>query len=298
MEEYNLKILKLISIVFLILLVSFCSTEDNSINTIRVMTFNIRLNLKSDSLNAWSYRKENASSMIRFHHADIVGLQEALLEQVNDLAEFLPEYEWIGVGRDDGKTKGEFMAIFYLKKRFKLLKDSTFWLSENPEVPGKGWDAAFNRIVTWGEFEDNKTNKKFYMFNTHFDHVGEIARQESAKLLLKYITNFAGNSDVIVTGDFNSKPNSVTYKTLTQNIKGASTITLVDSKKVSQYPHHGPNSTFTAFKLSNLTDNDQLIDYIFVKNTMKVLNHGTLSDTFDGLFPSDHMPVLAEIVLE
>jgi len=110
-EEYNLKILKLISIVFLILLVSFCSTEDNSINTIRVMTFNIRLNLKSDSLNSWPYRKENASSMIRFHHADIVGLQEALLEQVNDLAEFLPEYDWIDVGRDDGKTKGELMAI-------------------------------------------------------------------------------------------------------------------------------------------------------------------------------------------
>ncbi len=262
------------------------------------MTFNIRVNVQSDSLNAWPYRKEKAASMIRFHHADIIGIQEALLDQVKDLEEYLPDYDWIGVGRDDGKTKGEFMAIFYLKKRFKIIENSTFWLSENPEIPGKGWDAACNRIVTWGKFDDNYANKIFYLFNTHFDHVGEIARQESAKLLLKYLTDIVGNSDVVVTGDFNSKPNSVNYKTLTKNVEGISQIYLVDTRKVTHYPHHGPNSKFTGFKLSSLINNDNLIDYIFVRNTMKVLNHGTLSDTFDGFFPSDHMPVLAEILLE
>jgi endonuclease/exonuclease/phosphatase family metal-dependent hydrolase len=262
------------------------------------MTFNIRLNVESDSLNAWPYRKDNAASMIRFHHADIIGLQEALFDQVKDLADRLPDYNWLGVGRDDGDVEGEFMTIFYLKKRFNVINNSTFWLSENPEIPGKGWDAVCNRIVTWGKFEDNNTNKKFYLFNTHFDHVGEIARQESAKLLLKYINHIAGNSEVIVTGDFNSTPNSNTYKILTQGLERESDLRLVDTKIVSHHPHHGPNSTFTGFKLSNLTDNDKLIDYIFVKNKTKVLNHGILSDTFDGFFPSDHMPVLAEIIIK
>lgn len=262
------------------------------------MSFNIRVNVQSDSLNAWPYRKEIAASMIRFYHADIIGIQEALFEQVEDLAERLPNYYWFGVGRDDGDDKGEFMAIFYLKKRFKVLNNSTFWLSQNPEIPGKGWDAVCNRIVTWGKFKDNRTGKIFYHFNTHFDHKGKIARKESAKLLLKYIKTIAGNSDVIVTGDFNSTPNSVPYKILTQDLEGERDLKLVDTKMVSYYPHQGPNGTFTGFKLSNLIDNDQPIDYIFINNKIKVLNHATLSDIFDGLFPSDHMPVLAEIIIE
>jgi len=262
------------------------------------MTFNIRVNVQSDSLNAWPYRKEIAASMIRFHHADIIGIQEALLNQVEDLAERLPNYYWFGVGRDDGDEKGEFMAIFYLKKRFKVINNYTFWLSENPEIPGKGWDAACNRIVTWGKFKDSETGKIFYHFNTHFDHIGEMAMEESAKLLLKYITSIAGNSDVIVTGDFNSTPNSITYKILTQDLEGESELKLIDTKMVSKHPHHGPNGTFTGFKLLNLIGNDQPIDYIFITSRIKVLNHGTLSDTFDGLFSSDHMPVLAEIIIE
>ncbi len=149
------------------------------------MTFNIRVDVPSDSLNSWPYRKAKAASMIRFHQADIVGLQEALAGQLEDLAAGLPDYDWFGVGRDDGHDQGEFMAIFYLKKRFQVIKQSTFWLSETPQIPGKGWDAACNRIVTWGEFKDNITGKVFYHFNTHFDHMGEIARQESAKLLLE-----------------------------------------------------------------------------------------------------------------
>ncbi|MEJ2196340.1 MAG: endonuclease/exonuclease/phosphatase family protein [Ignavibacteriaceae bacterium] len=293
-----MKYLKIMSIIFLILIISNCANNDNSNNTIKVMTFNIRVDVPSDGLNAWHYRKANVATIIRFHHVDIVGLQEALFEQVKDLEGYLSEYDWFGVGRDDGDKEGEFMAIFYLKNRFNIINNSTFWLSKNPEIPGKGWDAACNRIVTWGKFEDNNTTKIFYLFNTHFDHIGEIAREESAKLLLKNINNIAGNSDVIVIGDFNSTPNSITYKILTQGFDRELDFRLIDTKMVSHHPHQGPYSTFTGFKLSNLTDNDKLIDYIFIKNKMKVLNHVTLSDTFDGFFPSDHMPVLAEIILE
>ena len=188
--------------------------------------------------------------------------------------------------------------MFYLKERFEVLENATFWLSENPDIPGKAWDAANVRIVTWGKFRDKRTGDIFYHFNTHFDHWGEIARQESAKLLLEKITEIAGNSDVVVTGDFNFLPSSVPYKILTNDTKKETELKLVDTKMVSFYPHHGPTGTFTGFDLSKLTNNSKEIDYIFIKGNMKVLSHGTLSDTFDAVFPSDHMPVLAEIMIE
>ena len=243
-----------------------CYCEDDSDQTLRVMTFNIRLNIPSDGLNAWPHRKDKAASMIQFHHADIVGLQEALPEQVKDFEERLPDYDWFGVGRDDGKNQGEYAAIFYKKERLKLLQHSTFWLSENPEIPGKGWDAACIRVVTWGQFRDRKTRKTFFLFNTHFDHKGKIARKESAQLLLKKIKEIAGNSNVIVTGDFNTTPGSIPYKILTES--SDSEIKLVDTITVSQHPHHGPNRTFTGFKLSNLEkQGSRLISYFLQKES-------------------------------
>ncbi|MBN2355516.1 endonuclease/exonuclease/phosphatase family protein [candidate division KSB1 bacterium] len=261
------------------------------------MTFNIRVNVASDSANAWPYRKDLAPSMIRFHHADIVGLQEALYGQVIDLQERLPNYSWFGVGRDDGEKAGEFMAIFYLKKRFRVVNHSTFWLSENPDTPGKGWDAACNRVVTWGKFKDIKTGKNFYLFNTHFDHMGETARRQSAKLLLEKIKTISGKPNIIVTGDFNASPHSVPYRTITQTPEEISDYRLTDTRTISLNPHHGPKGTFTGFKISAHLQQNQPIDYIFVSDGIKVLNHGTLSDTFDGRFPSDHFPVLAEMVI-
>jgi len=275
-----------------------CSYNNGLETGIRTMTFNIRLNIQSDSLNAWPNRKDIVASMINFHQADLIGIQEALFEQVKDLAERLPNYSWFGVGRDDGDKNGEFMAVFYLKKRFKVLNNSTFWLSENPNIPSKGWDAAFIRIVTWGKFQDIESGKIFYHFNTHFDNLGETARKESAKLLLRQIKNIAGNFSAIVTGDFNSTPNSVPYKILTNGKERGAGFKLFDAKTVSQYPHHGPIGTFTGFNFSKLLDDNEPIDYIFITKNIKVLRHGTLSDTFDGFFPSDHMPVLAEIIIE
>ena len=263
--------------------------------TMRVMTFNIRVNVASDGINAWPNRRDMAAGMIRFHHADIVGTQEALIGQLHDLQKRLPDYDWCGIGRDDGAEQGEFCAVFYLKERFELLDHSTFWLSEHPDTPGKGWDSDYNRIVTWGEFKDKESGQRFFFFNTHFDHIAETARRQSARLLLQKIKMLTGDSHVIVAGDFNAEPDSKPYEILTGNAAQTSGATLKDTKSLSIYPHHGPARTFTAFRFSALKETVPPIDHIFITGGM-VINHGTLSDTFDGLFPSDHMPVLAEIV--
>lgn len=260
----------------------------HSEQSIRVMTFNIRLDTPADSLNAWQYRKEMVASTVRFHKADLLGVQEALWNQMQDLTTLLPEYDWLGVGRDDGAQAGEFMAIFYRKERFRVIDNATFWLSETTEQPGRGWDAACNRVVTWAQFSDRQSGEKFFHFNTHFDHKGSLARLKSAELLLQQIAGIAQNEPVIVTGDFNSTPTSEVYHILTRE--------LTDSKKVSQYPHHGSDGTFTWFDLKNLF-NDQPIDYIFIKNSIKILYHGTLTDSFNGRLPSDHFPVLTEVIL-
>ena len=265
---------------------------------LRVLTFNIRYNNPSDGENAWPNRKDNAASMIKFYDADIVGLQEALVGQVHDLEERLLNYAWFGVGRDDGAEAGEFMTVFYLKDRFDVLEESTFWLSQDPTKPGKGWDAACNRVVTWGKFKERETGRIFYLFNTHFDHVGEIARRESAKLVLTKIHEIAGDVPAFLTGDFNSTPDSEPYKIITEGLPDNPTLKLIDTKKISLTPHHGPYGTMTDFELSNLKGNKKQIDYIFITGGMKVLKHATLSDTFDGYFPSDHMPVLVDVIFE
>ena len=264
---------------------------------LRVMSFNVRYNNPGDGENSWPNRRDMAASMISFHRADIVGLQEALRDQVDDLAERLPGYEWFGIGRDDGKNAGEFMAVFYRKDRLKLLNESTFWLSETQEKPGIGWDAVCNRVVTWGRFRDVKTGKTFFHFNTHFDHRGQTARRESSKLLLTNIAEIAGSQPLVVTGDFNAKPDSESIKIITHGISGNPETKLVDSKTVSKHGHHGPSGTWSGFKSAG-APGDEPIDYIFIKNEISVLLHGTLSDSFDGQFPSDHMLVLAEIVIE
>jgi len=292
--------MKNIALIFIFVfstILSYCSSNVDMNHPIRTMTFNIRLNVASDSLNAWPHRKDMAASMIRFYQADIIGVQEALIDQVHDLEDRLPEYSWFGIGRDDGLEQGEYMGIFYLKDRFTVLEDSTFWLSETPSVPGKGWDAACNRIVTWGKFQDLKTNKIFYFFNTHFDHLGKVARVESAKLILNYIQNIAGKTDAVLTGDFNATPDSAPYKILSEKSATNAGVKLIDTKSVSYYPHHGPNATFNGFDLSSLENNGREIDYIFITDGIKAVRHGTLADTFDGFFPSDHMPVLAEIII-
>jgi endonuclease/exonuclease/phosphatase family metal-dependent hydrolase len=255
---------------------------------LRVMTFNIRLNLASDGPNAWPHRKEAVASMIRFHRADLIGVQEALPDQLRDLDALLPQLGRFGVGRTADRS-GEHSAIFYRQDRFDVLAQDTFWLSETPDVPGvKGWDAAYERIVTWGKIRDRLTGTTFFHFNTHFDHIGQQARRESARLLAAKIAEIAGNTaPVIVTGDFNDVVDSDAYRILTA-------AGLRDAFTTARAPHHGPTSTWNAFRA---IEPGRRIDFIFVRGDAAVLQHAILSDTFDGRFPSDHLPVVVDVGL-
>ena len=272
------------------LILSAAVTAQQPLN---VMTFNIRYDNPGDSANAWPHRKDKAASQILWHEAHIIGVQEALHRQLTDLVDRMPAFKYIGVGRDDGKQKGEYSAIFYDTTRLQLLESQTFWLSPTPEVPGsKGWDAAITRIVTWARFRDRQTRKQFFVFNTHFDHIGKVARAESAKLLLQKVKDIGGNQPCIITGDLNATPDQEPIQII---IDTSNPLRLTDSKAVSATPHYGPAGTFNAFQSKETSD--QPIDYIFIKNKVQVLKHATLSQTWGGRFASDHFAVIARIVL-
>lgn len=270
----------------------FCFYAGMAQQPLHVMSFNIRYNNPGDSLNAWPFRKEWAASQVLFHEAHILGVQEAVHGQMLDLQNALPRYKYFGVGRTDGKTSGEYSAIFYDTARVQWLKGSTFWLAENEDSVGaKGWDAAITRIVTWCHFKDKKTRKSFFVFNTHFDHMGKIARAESAKLLLQKVTEIAGASPVIITGDFNAKPEDEPIKIL---VDKQNKNYFTDTKAISKTPHYGPSGTFNAFTTKETSNSP--IDHIFIKNNITVLKHATLSQTWEGRFSSDHFPVFAVLL--
>lgn len=261
---------------------------------LEVMTFNIRYNNPKDSLNAWPHRKDKVAGQILFHEAHLLGVQEALYEQITDLQERLPRYKYIGVGRGDGKQEGEFSAIFYDTTRLQLLKNQTFWLSETPQVPGsKGWDAAITRIVTWGQFRDKKSRRVFFHFNTHFDHMGKEARRESARLLLKQVQQIAGGTPAVITGDFNATPDDEPIQVV---MNTQDPLHFTDSKAVSKTPHYGPEGTFNGFRATG-EQGDKPIDYIFLKGKFTVLQHASLSATWHGRYASDHYAVVSRLVL-
>ncbi len=258
--------------------------------TLNAMTFNIRYDNADDLQNNWQYRKDFASQMIRFYDVDIMGTQEVLKNQLDDLLQRLPDYKSLGVGREDGKEKGEYSAIFYKAKKYEVEKNGQFWLSQQPEEAGsKGWDAACERIVTWGIFKEKKTGLRFVFFNTHFDHVGVLARKESALLLKKRIIEIAGTLPVILTGDLNVPPLSEAVQTLLAD--GL----LEDSRKIAKVVY-GPSWSFHGFGRTPLSER-KLIDYIFVTKGIKVSRNASVSESLDATFLSDHNPVFAEIEL-
>jgi len=255
-----------------------------------IISFNIRYNTPNDGENAWPHRIEMVSGLLKFHDADIFGLQEALIGQIEDIKNQLPEYEWFGVGRDDGKDGGEFSPVFYNPSKFILLKHGTFWLSETPEKPSKGWDAALNRVVTWGKFQSKVTGKQFLFFNTHFDHRGVEARKNSAELIYKKIREMVQdkNLPVILTGDFNLTPDTEPIQLLKKY--------MTDSREVSEEPPYGPVGTFQSFNIDAPMENR--IDYVFVYGGVKVLKYAVLTDFKEHRFPSDHLPVFVKVVLK
>jgi endonuclease/exonuclease/phosphatase family metal-dependent hydrolase len=271
---------------------SAASQDKITRKTINAMSFNIRYDNPKDNENAWPNRKEMVAATIRFHQTDIAGLQEALDHQVKDLEALLPEYGWFGVGRDDGRNKGEYAPVFFRKGRFTVVHWDTFWLSDTPDKPAKAWDAALPRIVTWGKIQDIWTGKIFFFFNTHFDHVGETAREKSAKLLQKKIAEISEDFPVILTGDFNCTEKENPYKTLTSG--NGQKPTLSDVYALSESKPYGSVQTYNGFR--ETIQPDRRIDFIFVTLSVRILRCGTISEKWDGRFVSDHNAVLAEIL--
>lgn len=285
--------LRLASVVFAIgMLVPAVFAQELIEPSLRVMSFNIRYNNPNDGANAWPKRVSLVESVIRYHEADIIGLQEALPEQIEDLTKMLPDFDYIGVGRE-ANGRGEFSAIFYRRSRMQVLDEGTFWLSATPDEPSKGWDASLNRIVTWGRFEDLYTGKTFYHFNTHFDHRGQLARKNSSELLIRRIERENMEQDpVLVTGDFNATPEDEPILVLTDPNQP---MRLTDGMDASVSAPHGPRGTWTGWETAG--DPDRRIDYVFVRHDVTVLRYAHISDSWAGRFPSDHLPVLAEVLL-
>jgi endonuclease/exonuclease/phosphatase family metal-dependent hydrolase len=258
---------------------------------LKVMTFNIRYDNPNDGDYSWKNRLPLMKELLQQQAPDIMGFQEALKNQVDGLQEILQGYSWSGVGRDDGKEKGEYSVIFYRANRFTKMDGSTFWLSETPSLPGsRSWNAACTRIVTWVKLKDKKSNNFIFVFNTHFDHASLTAREESAKLLKKKISDIAGKTTTIITGDFNDTLKSNPVKILTSG-----TGALVNTQDLSADPPEGPDYTFINFPFNPKKGNT--CDYIFLKNngTIKVASHQVVTFHKNDKYPSDHMPVCTEL---
>lgn len=296
-------------------LVSFCFVMAMSAQSLFVGSYNIRNKNDGDSIkgNVWSKRSQVMCDQINFMQPDLFGTQEMFYGQITDFLRMLPDYSYIGVAREDGKKNGEHSAIFYRKDKFELLDHGDFWLSETPDKPGLGWDAACVRICTWGEFRDKCTKFRFFYFNLHMDHVGIVARREAAKLVVKRIKEQVGvDQPVILTGDFNVDQTNEIYNIFTES--GV----LKDTYEHAKY-RFAENGTFNSFNSS--LKSDSRIDHIFVSPKFQVNTYGVLTDgywtestapqkkqkgkdapqeldfkKFDKRTPSDHYPVMSRIV--
>ncbi len=293
-------------------LLAFILLSATAHTSLRVATYNLRNANPGDSLkgDGWYVRRAPVAELIRYHDFDIFGTQELIHRQITDMAADLPAYAWMGVARDDGAAKGEYSAIFYKKERLEKLHGGDFWLSPTPDRPGLGWDAACIRICTWGHFRDRATDRRFWFFNLHMDHIGVQARRESARLVLAKIKEMCGSDRVILTGDFNVDQRNESYVLLRDS--GI----LADCYEAARV-RYALNGTFNAFNPEAFTD--ERIDHIFVSPAFGVEKYAVLTDTYRsaaqtpedapakdfpaGLslkryrarVPSDHFPVTADL---
>lgn len=268
---------------------------------LRAMTFNVRLDTERDGEQAWPARRERVASTIRFHRPAVVGLQEPLEHQFDFLREQLPGYDWVGVGRLDGESAGEYGPLGFDADRFDHVAHGTFWLSETPEVSGsKSWGASWPRMATWAVLDDSRTGRRLVACNTHFDHESERARVESARLVRTrlgdvVVDEFAGEGvavddvPVVLLGDFNCVAGSEPYDVLTADDPETG-LRLFDAQFRSDHGHHGPSVTFNRFQGPT-----EKIDFVFVTGNAGVFQHGVVSETWDGGPPSDHAPVVADL---
>jgi endonuclease/exonuclease/phosphatase family metal-dependent hydrolase len=251
-----------------------------------IVTYNIKYDDRSGDQNSWIMRKEGMIKLINSISPDILGIQEGLLHQVDYLDTNLDNFRYVGVGRDDGNKKGEFCAIYYNKNKYRLIKNSTFWLSNSPSDVSIGWDAALERICTYAQLETLNGKNKIWIFNTHFDHFGKMAREKSAKLLIKKIRNINPDGEpTVIMGDFNAFANSKVIEILKREFK--------DSMEISEKGHNGPIGTFNNFiPKQEIT---KRIDYIFTYG-MEILLHEHVNKNLDnGNHISDHLPVVTKM---
>jgi endonuclease/exonuclease/phosphatase family metal-dependent hydrolase len=253
---------------------------------IRVMTFNVRFSNPADGINSWENRKELVVSSLYNASPDLVGMQEVLKSQLDYVNENLPDYNSFGVGRDDGMTGGEYVPVLYKHARFSLLDQGTFWLSPTPQDTGSvGWDAALTRICSWGKFTDLSSEQEFYFLNTHFDHMGDTARIESARLILNFIEKETNGLPVILTGDFNCSPEEGPYAVLTNQLNGLS-----DACHAENTFKPCSEGTFNGFGTEN---EPRRIDMIFSRGGWSPISYEVLKIKEGYMFVSDHFPVVA-----
>jgi endonuclease/exonuclease/phosphatase family metal-dependent hydrolase len=283
-----------IAATLLIILLSWNCSGDRKNESVRVISFNIRYDNPRDSLNAWPNRARMVCEFLKDEKPDLIGMQEVLSRQYDVIDSALTDYASVGIGRSDGARGGEMNPVFYRKDRFDMVRTKTFWLSGTPEVPGsQAWGANLPRIVTWIELADRKTGEHFYFFNTHYAHDSDSARVMSSRLLLHKVDSIASGFPFIITGDFNQLPTSRGYEILTGPAE--SVPLLKDAWEISEKTSVGPNYTFNGF---SDRQGSGRIDYVFVKNGMKVLSHSIVVKKEQGIYISDHWPVIAEVSLK
>ena len=276
-------------LMMLVPLVCF-STRKQEPAKLRWGTFNIRLQNDGDEQAGygWSVRRDRVADYIKSHKIDIIGMQEVLHAQLEDLLARMPEYDYVGVGRHDGKQAGEYSPVFFLKDRFDVLEKGNFWLSETPEVPGSiGWDAALERVASYAKLKDKKTGKVFMAVNTHFDHVGVTARRESAKLIMSKIQEIVGDQPAVVTGDFNVTEDDEAYKTMISN-----EFKMNDSYHMTTN-NTGPNYTWHEYCRLPLNKREK-IDFIFITPSIKV-SHTHIEEPNPEALLTDHNPHWADL---
>lgn len=282
---------KLFLILFAIAMPLLTIAKTQNTTKVRWCTFNIRLLTDGDREVKgchWSERRYRIAKFIKKQQMDIIGMQEVTHPQLQDLLSLLPGYEYVGVGRTDGATKGEYSPIFYRRDRFETLDKGNFWLSETPEAVGKkGWDAALERIASWAKLRDKKTGTVFMAVNTHFDHVGKIARKESAKLIMRKIQEIVGTNPAVVTGDFNITEADEAYKTMVSD-----SFKMFDAFHITDN-HHGTTHTFHSFCRIPRQDCEK-IDFIFCTPTIHVTNTYIQLENPEYQL-SDHNPHWAEL---
>ena len=281
-----------LSVAALLALPSTAPAQERRGNAVRAMTYNIRLDLASDGHNAWRHRKPMVAALIRHEAPDLLGMQEVLLGQKQDLEQALPDYAMVGVARDDGREKGEFSPIAYRRDRYALVDSGTFWLSTTPSTPGKAWDAAYPRVATWALLRERKSRLTLRVLNTHFDHVGIVARRESAALISRWLAQGdRAGLPTIVMGDLNAPPEDSGYRLLAEH----PALGLRDARLASRTPAYGPPGTFNAFKID--ADPPAPIDHIFVSGRFRVERYSVVTQHWGGRLPSDHYPVVADLLL-